>query len=129
MQKDKVKAFINNLEAKTGRQLRVRNGYDIEDYARTVFNTDVELVDNEFEDVADDSKEPDFTMPDDIQRFLFFKDRNKDLWLEDIYAFAKFLGIEDPEHDADPEVPRYHLNVRIINYRLAIEWWELTRNW
>lgn len=129
MQKDKVKSFIDGLEAKAGRELKVRNGYDIEKFAKTLFNTEVELVDNEFEDVADDARNSDFTMPDDIQRFLFFKDRAKSIWLEDTYAFARFLGIEDLEHDIDPQVPRYHLDVRIINSRLAIEWWEFTRNW
>lgn len=71
MQKDKVKSFIDGLEAKAGRELKVRNGYDIEKFAKTLFNTEVELVDNEFEDVADDARNSDFTMPDDIRMPLY----------------------------------------------------------
>lgn len=129
MQKDTVKSFIDQLEAKKGRQLKVRNAYDIEAFAKTLFNMEAVVDDDEFAYYAEKSKELDFKMPDTIARYLYFHSPDPRPWLEDIYVFAKFLGIEDPEHDAEPETPKYHMDVRIINGKLAIEWWELPENW
>ena len=64
-------------------------------------------VDDEFAHYAEKSKEIGFKMPDDIARYLYFRSTDPRPWLEDIYALAKFLGIEDPEHDVDPETPKY----------------------
>lgn len=129
MQKDTVKSFIDQLEAKEGRRLKVRNAYDIEAIAKTLFNTEVDVDDDEFAYYAEKSKEAGFKMPDDIARYLYFRKPDPRPWLEDIYAFAKFLGIEDPEHETDPQTPKYHMDVRIINDKLAIEWWEFPKNW
>lgn len=129
MQKDTVKAFIELLEAKAGRQLKVRNAYDIEAFAKMLFNMEADVDDDEFAFYAEKNKEKGFKMPDSIARFLYFRSPDPRLWLEDICALAKFLGIEDPEHETDPETPRYHMDVRVINGKLAIEWWEKPSNW
>ena len=129
MQKDTVKKFIDGLEAKAGKQLKVRNAYDIEEVAKTFFQSEVDVDDDEFAYYAEESKKPNFQMPDDIVRYLYFRKPNPSPWLEDLETLAKFLGIEDPEHYVDPTVPLYHMNLRIINGRLAIEWWEFPKNW
>lgn len=107
----------------------MRNTYDIEEVAKTLFLSEVDVDDDEFAYYAEESKKANFQMPDDIVRYLYFRKPNPSLWLEDLEAFAKFLGIEDPEHYVDPTVPLYHMDLHIINGRLAIEWWELPKNW